>query len=828
MQTFRPWLMTAASLISLTAAASVQAQEATTPAQDSQEIVVTTQKRSQSQFKVPVTVTAISANFMKDNGINDFAQLSRFVPGFEVQDQSPNNPGFVVRGITSDSGESVGETRVSVFQDGVSISRSRGSYVELFDLNRVEVAKGPQSTLFGRGALIGAVNINQNKADPKAFDAEGALSLGNLGYRQADLMLNVPLSQTFAVRFAGRSKYRDGYVDNLLGGHDFNSLDTTAERLAFNWQPSGAWNFDLIFNHQYDGNTGTSFKSGTFMPTNPTTGAVIGDTSHFTGAALATSAGFHDSRDLGLQRSIDGATLLASYHLNEKTTISSTTAWRQFKSSEVFDADGFSLPLLTAAEDARARQTSQELRVNYDNHDNFSWFAGLSYFEEHGSQTVPLQISEFDYLALTQHLINPASPPTEAQLKAGLGASPTLGAVVPFLKSNHREGYANYGDTESYDAFADATWRLTPKFELSLGLRYTHDDKVSGYMAQVSDVSALAGLSYAQACTPVYVQQVFTQTGTLLTPTQQVQALQGIFAGLVTPPAACGPRPVGLTVQPTAGRVDKPFDDSGTTYRIVGRYEFNPAVSTYLSVSRGRQPRTFSGGTPAAPNGAPTFTEAAAETVDSIEWGVKSRLLDGRLIWDNAVYNYEYKNFRTTVQTGPTTFEQRSAGEANSYGFETQANYRAAKGVTLFGTYAYSHARFGNGLYKGNSFRLNPDNKVSLGASFVADTASGLWNFTPSYNWQSKIFFDDNNDLAKFQTSTGDTIQDEVQKAYGLLNLRAGYAPHNSAWKLEVFVDNATDVKYIKDAGNTGDTLGFPTFIRGTPMTYGLTLRFRR
>jgi iron complex outermembrane receptor protein len=91
-----------------------------------------------------------------------------------VQNQSPNNAGFVMRGITSDSGESTAEPRVSVFQDGISISKSRGSYVELFDIERVEVAKGPQSTLYGRGALIGAVNMIQNKANRRDFSASAA------------------------------------------------------------------------------------------------------------------------------------------------------------------------------------------------------------------------------------------------------------------------------------------------------------------------------------------------------------------------------------------------------------------------------------------------------------------------------------------------------------------------------------------------------------------------------------------------------------------------------------------------------------------------------
>ncbi|MFM8821317.1 MAG: TonB-dependent receptor plug domain-containing protein, partial [Phenylobacterium sp.] len=127
-----------------------------------EELIVTAQKREQRTLEVPIALTAYTGDFLDDVGVQEFEELSLLVPGFEVQNQSPNNPGFVMRGITSDDGGATIEPRVSVFQDGVSVSKSRGSYIELFDNARIEVAKGPQSTLFGRSALIGAVNIVQN------------------------------------------------------------------------------------------------------------------------------------------------------------------------------------------------------------------------------------------------------------------------------------------------------------------------------------------------------------------------------------------------------------------------------------------------------------------------------------------------------------------------------------------------------------------------------------------------------------------------------------------------------------------------------------------
>lgn len=196
-------LLAAAGLSALVSAPAFAQEEVAA----TDEVIVTLQKREQAIQDVPAALTAVSGEFLADNGLQEFDELSRFVPGFEVQNQSPNNPGFVIRGIASDSLEATNEPRISVFQDGVSISRAVGSYVELFDVERVEIAKGPQSTLFGRGALIGAVNVIQNKADLSDFDWAARGEVGNLDYRLLEAWRTCRSARPspFACRAAGRS-----------------------------------------------------------------------------------------------------------------------------------------------------------------------------------------------------------------------------------------------------------------------------------------------------------------------------------------------------------------------------------------------------------------------------------------------------------------------------------------------------------------------------------------------------------------------------------------------------------------------------------------------
>jgi iron complex outermembrane receptor protein len=390
----------AAGFVAVVAPAQAQAQAQVVPGDG--EIVVTAQLREQKLIDVPAAVSTLSGDQLDRLGLDEFEEAARFIPGFSVQNQSPNNPGFVMRGITSDSGTAYNEPRVSVFQDGVSISKSRGSYVELFDMQRIEAAKGPQSTLYGRAALIGAVNLIQNKADPRDYAGYVSGSYGNFDAWTAEAMLNAPLGDDVAVRVAGRVRKADGYVPNLLGGRAYNSDDTRAGRAAFHAK-TGGLTFDLIGNYQKDTPTGTSFKSIAYRPTDPITGAVLGTAGRNSGAALAPGAGFEGGKDLGLNREVWGVTGLATLDLGGGLALTSISAYRRFDALEVFDADGLSLPVLTAAEDARGRQTSQELRLRYEKGPLTAFFGG-SYFHETGSQRVPTQFDERAVLgAADQH-----------------------------------------------------------------------------------------------------------------------------------------------------------------------------------------------------------------------------------------------------------------------------------------------------------------------------------------------------------------------------------------------------------------------------------------
>ncbi|WP_428063106.1 TonB-dependent receptor [Brevundimonas sp.] len=852
--TLKARLLAAATLTgAMMGGTAAWAQEAA-PVSTVDEVIVTAQLREQKTIDVPFALTAYSGQFLENLGIQEFDQLSAFVPGFLVQNQSPNNPGFVMRGITSDSGSATAEPRVSVFQDGVSISKSRGSYVELFDLERVEVAKGPQSTLYGRGALIGAVNLVQNRARPGVTDAYANIEAGNEGYRMVEGALNLPVGETAGLRLATRLKTRDGSVDNLLGGEDYNAIETRALRLSGAWTPSDAMRFDVIGNYQKDNASGTSFKSIAYAPADPNTGAVLGGKAPWEGAALTPGAAFDGGKALGLDREVWGVTGLARFNLNADWTLNSTTAYREFTNYETFDADGVSLPILTAAEDTHGEQWSQDLRLGFDNGGRLSGFVGAGWFHEKGYQRTPTQFDERLLLVQLAGLLDGSATtvgdrtlplslyPGIAQAALGglltqLGAGALAAPIAANLKPAHIETPINSSELTSYDVFADVTYAFTDRFEMSAGVRYTRDDKTTGFASSVQSRSVLGGLLAVQALGGRAA--ALAQAGDLAGATAIQAQIGQLLRGLATPGAANLPLTsglplFGLTSQPTTNNGDFGYFDSkddGVTWRVTARYALTDDTNVYANYARGRRPEVISAGPPSAPGGAARFTPVDAETVDSYEIGAKSALMDGRLRLDGAVFLYNYENFQTTVQQG-TTFVTTNAGEAKSYGFEGQANFALSPTFDLFATYAYNHSRFENGIYDGNQFRLSPDHAASIGATWRLPTAGGEIEVQPTYTWQSKIFFDDDNDRPDLQTVAGgaiiaDMIQDEYQDSYGLLNLRVRYTPHGANWGVEAFGDNILDEEYIKDAGNTGDGLGMPTFIAGRPASYGLTFKLK-
>ncbi len=849
MKTLRLRLLSAAALIGLPHAALAQDQPATLD-----DVIVTAQKREQGSLDVPIALTAYDAQRLDQLDIRNLDDLARFTPGFEVQQQSPNNPGFVMRGVTSSALETAFEPRVSIFQDGVSISKGEGSYVELFDIDRIEIAKGPQSTLFGRGALVGALNIIQNKADPADWDAYGSFEVGEFDLTRLEVMTNIPVSESMALRLSAVDSRRDGYVDNALGGEAFQSIDTQAVRAAFAWEGS-AGRLDLIVNHQQDRPTGTAFKSMVFDQTDPATGAVLSDRRSPESAALAPVPGFADA--FGVDREVWGTTLLGELRLSDSVTLSSISAYREFESIETNDVDGLSLPIVTGRNEGEAVQSSHEFRLNYDAGGRFSGFAGASVFRYDGEHRTPIRLDERLVLATLTGQLNgaaaglnlPSTTPapislfetqafTAALLQGLIAAAsdnrttaafdPTVVltpqqslALAANLRANHIETPTDTASVMATDIFVDGTFAVTDRLEISAGVRYTRDEREAGYGATVNGRSVLGGAigaaRLAGTGTPATLAQANAILGALQSP-----AVQQI-------PATALPL-FGVVFQPTLNNgeiTERSLTDDGLTWRMAARYRLDDHTNLYGTYARGRRPQTLSIAGPTAPFGEPQFTEQAAEIVDSFEIGLKLRRPDAGFSGSAALYHYAYDNFETVVRDGLRLIPS-NGGSAEAHGLEMQGEWSLLDNLTLYGTYAYNRARFTSGALDGNRLRQAPDHTASLGVVAGFTVPGGRLELRPSLSWQSKMFFDDDNDRSDLQQPpivlVGDSGVDEFQEAFGLVNLTLAYQPGTLPVAFEVFGTNLADEGYFIDAGNAGDRLGLPTFVSGAPRMLGMRL----
>jgi outer membrane receptor protein involved in Fe transport len=750
---------------------------------------VTAQKRVQAIGDVPIPLTAYVGSFLDENGVTDYKGLAPLVPGLFIQEQSPNNPGISLRGLTTDSGDPRSESRVSLFQDGVSISRSRASVVELLDLQRVEVLKGPQGTLFGRGAEIGAISLIQNKA---RNETSGQLTFGLGDYNEvrAGGYYNTPLvaDQLFG-RVAFAYAKHDGTVDNLADGSDLNGKDTLAVRGAFRWQPGSRTTVDLILNWQYDNPPGTAFKSGV-IPTSQ------GDTNPFTAAELNRGSA------LGVERTVWGATGIVAHEFNEAWSLTSITGARGYDSYEDFDADGSRIFLLEFAEDADGDQFSQEFRLNYTKPGRFTGFAGTSWFQEDGSARVPFYTDErqlWPFLAgpfrdslmaagLPAAFVNfavPAMHPFVPQSNLPLtfaafgapGLPPSLQQLA-FLAGAPLQGYradeyTQTASTRALDFFVDGTWQVTDRIEVSAGLRYTHEELTSGYEAHNGTPPTL-----------------------------------GFIVNNIP----------GYPYLPTTGQRTAEASDSSWDGRLIGKYTFSKTLNAYASVARGHRP-------PSLLVDSTSTTLAQEEVVWNYEAGLKGSLANGNLQWQASAFYYDYAHFQTNVLS-LGSFKVLDVGNATGQGFEFGLLGTVTEQLSVFANYSYTDATFDETgddgqaqQYAGNTFRLSPRHMYSVGGTYVLPVgSSGRLFFTPMYQYKSLHYFDDNN--AAFN---GGLKQD----GYGVFNLRAGWRSPRNHWEIVAQAYNLFDEQFLIDAGNVGGSFGIPTFVAGQPRQLSVQASFR-
>jgi iron complex outermembrane recepter protein len=720
-------------------------------------VTVNSQKREQQILDVPITMSVKDRRFLKDNNINEIDALSEYVPGLQVRMQGTDRPSFVIRGLTSDEVSPAAQPRISVFYNNIPVSRANGAAMELFDMQQVDVLKGPQGTLFGRGAEIGAINYISRKP---ANDFSGYVSagIGNYNQREVEGAINTPLiNDKLQVRFAGIYDYRDGYIENTFGG-TLNGKNTLAGRISATYLPTSKNKIEFVLNYQKDDNLGIGFMSMNYPNT-------LASKDPF-----GYVASLEQGKNLANNRDIFDASLTMKHFYNENSFLTSVSSYRKISTYTRWDGDGTAAAAIDMSENDKAGQFYQELRYNYSIKSKLNGSVGGSFWYEKASQNFwfsPNEQNMFHLIFNTGFLVTPDGQPVPV---TSLPSDPALGPLAGLpLVTNHQEENNSNADNKALEGFADGNYQLTRNLSITAGLRV---------------ISEWIGLTNS-------AQMTGGSPSTL-------GFLTGNFPNLFFKPSD-----------------EKEISTSNLAFTWRGglKYTLNENANIFANYASGRRPEVLQF------TSAGEEQVLAAETVNSFDLGLKS-VIKQHLWFDLGLFYYGYSDFQTSAwvadpSTGEFNYIVKDGGKATGYGAEANIKYAVVRGLQIFGNYAYIHARFAkndvNGSpqeYANNMFRLTPEHSFAIGLNAKIDIGKEIFFFAvPSYSYKTKIFFEDANTPGL------------EQKGYGLLNFTAGAGYKKIT--LMFYVTNLAGEKYIISAGNTGSLFGDPTQIPGAPRMFG-------
>ena len=427
-------------------AAEAEDQDGTQDAEPSraQEIIVTAQRRSQSLQDVPVTVTVFGAEEIEDARIQQIGDVVTRTPGLAFDAYPATQPRLFIRGIGSSDRGAAGDPSTAVFLDEIYLGRPAAIAFDAFDIERIEVLKGPQGTLFGRNVVGGAINVVTRRPELASFDAGAEFTYGNFNRIEGAAYVNMPFAgNTGAVRLSGAYRSHDGYTFNPYLGADIDDQDTLSGRLQISGEPSDSFRFHLTVDGTRDRMTGPANHTLELDASDPLSNFY---TPNFDpDVTYGSTVGYQDRDTFGVR-----AELQKDLGLGTLTFLGS---YRKVEYSTRYDLDGgnpdptspgYNDINIAGGDDETAELSSQELRLSSLPGSKINWVVGFYHY----SQTVERT--------------------NEMTLDAPI--------VAPFTIT---EVFDNVATLDSIAFFGDASIPVTDKLSVFGGLRWTKDDKRS-------------------------------------------------------------------------------------------------------------------------------------------------------------------------------------------------------------------------------------------------------------------------------------------------------------------------------------------------------------
>lgn len=752
------------ALLANQAAAQEAAPAGDTDVAGPTEIIVTAQKRSESVNSVPLSITAVSGGDLLAQGVTDVAGLAKVTPGFNAINSGFGTPVYFLRGIGFFDSSLAAKPTVTVYTDEVPIPYSVMTAGASFDLERVEVLKGPQGTLFGSNATGGA--INYIAAKPTWSPEAGiALSYGRFNRFSAEGYASGPLSETLAARVSLRHEGGGDWQKSFTRDASLGQRAFTQGRVQLAWRPADTVRLNLMVNaYQDHGDT----QAAQFI------------------APFQQSAGFFDPRLVAYPRAPESnraadwgdsfplkkdnwqvqAALRGEVDLNDDITLTSISAYTRFKEAYGQESDGTTLRLTDVFLEGDIKSFSQELRLAGSLMGDGTWIIGGNY--EWGKT----------HELLTQRLDDQSS----AHVFDRFGF-PSI-ELVPQL-----------GDTKyrSYAVFADVSVPIANTLTLIGGVRYT-DTKVD-----------FAG------CT------LNAGNGTYA---RGFELIFGLPSGTIPLGGCVTFNDAG---QPALFQGSLPEDN--VSWRGVLQWKPANGQLVYASVSRGFKSGSFA---TLAGNRFSQYTPVRQEQVTAYEVGFKSALLDRRVQLNGALFYYDYLDKQLKGRTIVPVFGPLEAlvnvPKSRIKGAELQLVVSPVDGLraNLGATYIDSkvtdsfinYTAFGAVTdFNGYRFPYTPKWQINADLEYRWDIGGSKEAFLgANYTYRSSTYGD-------FRPDARLLIED-----YGLLDLRAGLGHVDGKWTASLYAQNVTNEYYWNTAARRGDAV---IRFTGMPVTYGLNVAFK-
>jgi outer membrane receptor protein involved in Fe transport len=737
-----------------------------------EEVVVTAQQRAESLQDVPVSVAAITAEKMSDAGVVDLQGLSEYVPNFTINETGISTT-ITIRGISSGINPGF-EQSVGMYNDGVFYGRDQLARIPMIDMERVEVLRGPQGILFGKNSIAGAVSQITAKPTDEFEGSITALYEPEHGEEDLRLVLSGPLTDNLSGRVAVLSRELDGYVKNAVTGADEQQESEDVIRATLRWD----------INEDITANLKTSRSTFDVLGRNMEVYNSIGAPDHIT--ALNSLQAFQVDASLNYvgdnnghfsNNEVNNTTLSVDWDL-DGLTLTSTTGYVDYKFDENCDCDFTGAAVFNAARQEEYNQFSQEFRFTSDLGGDIDYIAGVFF-----------QSTELEYE--DQIVLPDPTVITTALIGAGASELSPLAAGSSTNRAFNQEG-------DIWAAFAQLSWSVAEDMRLTVGGRYTEENKDADRMQQ--HISSLSS-PYAGAALPVGAA------------TDPYNLLYGVFA-----------------IEPYE-KITGELDDSSFSPVVTLEWDLSETAMAYATWTRGHK----SGGFDARSNGHPDpavmnainpLTSAAIngswefnrEKATSIELGSKMSLADGAAELSLAFYSTEYTDLQVSQFDGTLGFNVTNAGEASVQGLEIDGRWAVSDQVVLTASAAYldfNYDKFPNSQCYFGQASNSPD------FPGLCDVAGERKEYTPEFQanlgaaWSDtltdKLVMDASLDLSYM----GDYIYAAnldprtEQDAYTLLNGRVALSSADGDWELALIGRNLTDQTVINFGGNTplGGTL---------------------